>query len=279
MSFLTTGSLFNLSSLEYESKLLQALDNALAVIEFRWDGKIINANKNFLNMMGYTLEEVENQYHSMFVDPEYAQTAEYREFWKNILTGQIQKAEYKRFAKGGRVVWIEASYARVNEGKNATIIKIAMDITHHMNEYLSHKAQIQALSLSNAVVHFSPDGAVLDANSKFLDMMGYRIEEIKGRHHSMFVSPSHITTPEYREFWEKLNRGEFITTQCRRITKSGAAVWFEATYNPVFDVDGNIQSIVKCATDITKKMESHQILRSKVLLPFETVPSDTRLVS
>src|SRR5438874_2505417 len=89
---------------------LAALNKSQAIIEFNLDGTILTANANFLNALGYTLEEVKGKHHSLFVEPGYKESAEYREFWAALNRGEYQAAQYKRIGKGGKEVWIEASY-------------------------------------------------------------------------------------------------------------------------------------------------------------------------
>ncbi len=118
-------------------------------------------------------------------------------------------------------------------------------------------ALITALSRAQAMIEFSLDGTIITANDNFLGAMGYQLDEIKGKHHSIFCEPSYVSNPKYREFWNKLNAGNFDSGQYKRLGKGGKEVWIQAAYNPVIDQNGKVVKVVKFATDIThEKVEA-----------------------
>src|SRR5690348_13304768 len=179
--------------------VLAALHKSQAVIEFKLDGTILTANQNFLGAMGYALDEIRGRHHSLFVDPVYKESAEYREFWAKLARGEFQAAQYKRFAKGGREVWIEASYNPIfKNGKPFKVVKFATDISKKMAEYADLKGKTEAIGRSQAVIEFQLDGTIITANENFLPVMGYRLDEIKGNHHSMFADAAYKASAEYR---------------------------------------------------------------------------------
>jgi methyl-accepting chemotaxis protein len=188
-----------------------ALGKSQAVIEFNLDGTIITANQNFLDAMGYRLDEIAGKHHSMFVMPEERGGAAYREFWARLGRGEYQSAEYKRLGKGGREIWIQASYNPIiNEaGKPVKVVKFATDITARKIRSLEDAGKISAIGRAQAVIEFNLDGTIITANENFLATVGYRLDEIQGRHHSMFVGHGERDSAAYREFWAKLGRGEF----------------------------------------------------------------------
>ncbi len=238
---------------DYEAQIA-AISLSQAVIEFSLDGIVQNANENFLSTLGYTLDEIKGKHHRMFCDPEYANSTEYRAFWKKLNNGEYDAGEYKRIGKGGKEVWISASYNPICDlsGVPVKVIKYASDVSKQKLK----DAELAALSKTQAVINFNLDGTVIEANDNFLKTMGYTQAEIKGRHHSMFCDPAYVSTPKYREFWEKLGRGEFESGEFKRISKSGNVVWISAAYNPVFDLSGKVFKVVKYATDITKQKEA-----------------------
>ncbi|HEY0266505.1 MAG TPA: PAS domain-containing methyl-accepting chemotaxis protein [Rhizomicrobium sp.] len=243
----------DVSAQRVQEGMLAALDRAQAVIEFDLSGRIAGANKNFLDVMGYSLEEIRGQHHSLFVDPAWRQSPDYRAFWDKLGRGEFDAGKYKRIAKGGREVWIQASYNPIPDknGKPYKVVKFATDIT--ASETLAHeqKSKVDAISRAQAVIEFKLDGTILSANENFLSTMGYAAGEIVGRHHSMFADPDYARGPEYRQFWETLNRGEFIADKFRRTGKGGKEVWILASYNPLFDLNGKPYKVIKYATDIT----------------------------
>jgi methyl-accepting chemotaxis protein len=232
-----------------------AISRSQAVIEFRMDGAIVTANQNFLNALGYTLEEIQGKHHSMFVEPMERDGAAYRDFWAGLNCGEFQAAQYKRVAKGGRHIWIQASYNPVTDsaGKPVGVIKFATDITAQKIRNMEDAGKIAAIDVAQAVIEFEMDGTIVTANDNFLKAMGYSLAEIKGKHHSMFVEPSERDSAAYRDFWEKLNRGEYQSAEYKRVGKGGKEVWISASYNPILDERGKPFKVVKFASDVTEQ--------------------------
>ncbi len=363
--------MFNFVSDVKEMKAkLAAINKAQAVIEFNMDGTIITANDNFLKTLGYSLDEIKGRHHSMFVDPAYKNSMEYQQFWSLLNRGLYQSAEYKRIAKGGTEVWIQASYSPLldEKGKPFKVVKYAMDVTKakkdsinssrlklaldksssnimmaddkfniiymngavtsflqeaekdiqkdlprfsvnnlvgqnidifHKNpahqrgtldklsdtyktsiqvggrsfnlianpiydenkerigtavEWLDGAAagMVDAINKSQAVIEFTTDGTIMNANANFLQALGYSLGEIKGRHHSMFVDENYKNSGEYKQFWEALNRGEAQSGEFKRFAKNGKEVWIQASYSPIIDLRGKVVRVVKTASDITQ---------------------------
>jgi methyl-accepting chemotaxis protein len=239
---------------------LEALLRAQASIEFELDGHIVHANEAFLALMGYTLAEVKGQHHRLFVDPAHAASAEYTAFWAALGAGQVQNAEFKRLAKGGRPVWLQASYTPVLDrlGRPRRIIKVAQDTTARRLRDADFEGQIEAIHKSQAVIAFDMAGHVLHANDNFLHTLGYTLAEVHGQHHSLFLEPAEAHSPAYRAFWDGLRAGRFQSAQFKRIAKDGRAVWIQASYNPILDLDGRPCKVVKFATDITAQVTQQQ---------------------
>ncbi|NQZ88472.1 MAG: PAS domain-containing protein [Colwellia sp.] len=237
---------------------ITAISKAQAVIEFNMDGTIITANENFLATLGYTLAEVQGKHHSMFVEPAFKASTEYREFWAKLNRGEYESKEYKRLGKGGKEVWIQASYNPILDlnGKAYKVVKFATDVTTQKLENANFSGQIDAISKAQAVIEFNMDGTIITANENFLATLGYTLAEVQGKHHSMFVEPAFKASTEYREFWQKLNRGEFESKEYKRLGKGGKEVWIQASYNPILDLNGKPYKVVKFATDVTAQVTS-----------------------
>jgi methyl-accepting chemotaxis protein len=237
---------------------IAAIGKSQAVIEFQMDGTVITANDNFLRALGYTLDEVKGRHHSMFVDEASRQSGEYREFWARLNRGEYQAAEYKRIGKGGKEVWIQASYNPIFDlkGKPFKVVKYATDVTQQKMVSADYAGQIAAVDKSQAVIQFNMDGTVITANDNFLKALGYTLDEVRGRHHSMFVDEAYRQSGEYREFWARLNRGEYQAAEYKRIGKGGKEVWIQASYNPIFDLNGKPFKVVKYATDVTPQKQA-----------------------
>ncbi|MCA1472743.1 PAS domain-containing methyl-accepting chemotaxis protein [Bradyrhizobium sp. IC3195] len=232
---------------------LDAIGRSQAMIEFNLDGTIIAANKNFLDALGYRLEEIQGKHHSMFVPADQRDSAEYKAFWAALNRGEYQAREFKRIAKDGREVWIEASYNPVLDGNGKTVMvaKIATDITEKKIRSMTDASKIAAISRAQAVIEFKLDGTIVSANENFCKALGYSLDEIKGKHHSLFVAEADRNSPAYREFWAALNRGEYQAGEFKRIGKGGREVWILASYNPLLDENGRPYGVVKFATDVT----------------------------
>lgn len=240
---------------------LDALHRSQAVIEFALDGTILTANQNFLDAIGYSLHEVQGRHHGLFVDPADREGEAYREFWAKLARGEFAAGEFRRIAKGGRQVWIQATYNPIcdRDGKPVKVVKFAADVTAQKLQTTDAAGQLAAVNRSQAVIQFAPDGTVLDANANFLAAVGYRIEEIRGQHHAMFVEPGYANTPEYAAFWDRLRGGDFSSGMFQRFGKGGRSFWIQASYNPIFDPSGRLIKIVKYATDVTANMEARSV--------------------
>ena len=236
---------------------LDAIGRSLAIIEFDPTGKILSANENFCKALGYQASEIIGQHHSLFVEPEYVHSPEYREFWAKLGRGEFDAREYERIGKGGRKVWIQASYSPVidSRGKVLKVVKVASDITQTKLRNAEFETRLNAISLVQSVIEFTPAGEVITANELFLNLLGYGPEEVKGLHHRIFVEPAYLQSRDYQAFWEKLNRGEHIANSFKRLGKNGKEVWVQASYNPIFDLNGKVLKVIEFATDISDLTE------------------------
>ncbi|TXN28834.1 PAS domain S-box protein, partial [Methylobacterium sp. WL93] len=236
------------------------MDRSRARIAFAPDGTILDANANFLGLVGYTLAELKGQSHRNLVTSSERDAPAYRAFWDALRRGEPQTREFKRVAKDGHEVWIQATYSPVLDraGRVSKIVKFASDITAQVQRAIDQEGQLAALNRSQAVIEFTLDGTILTANANFLNAVGYRLDEIRGQHHSLFVDANERTGEAYRSFWGQLGRGEFAAGEFRRIAKGGREVWIQATYNPISDRDGVPFKVVKFATDISTQVHERQ---------------------
>lgn len=249
MSFLSFGS--------NESAVLAAFSKSQAVIEFDLTGRVLTANANFCKAIGYELSEIVGKPHSMFCEASYATSQDYVDFWSRLKEGKFASAAYKRIAKGGREIWIQASYNPVIvRGKVTKVVKIATDITEAKQKAAEDEGKIDAISRTQAVIEFTPSGDILHANQNFLSCLGYELSEILGRHHGMFCEPALRDSAEYRQFWRDLANGEPKSEEFKRIGKGGKIIWIQASYNPILNADGKVFKVVKFATDITERVRA-----------------------
>jgi len=242
--------------------LLAALDRAQATIEFNLDGTVQTANENFLRLLGYSLEEVCGKHHRTFCDPSYVASPAYEAFWAKLRRGEFETGVYRRLGKNDKEVWLQASYNPVfdREGRAYKVVKIASDITEQRNRSAEQEGRMNAIDKVQATIEFNLDGTVLTANENFLRLLGYSLEEIRGRHHRVFCEPSYVATPDYEAFWSKLRRGESDSGVYPRVGKDNRQVWIQASYNPIFTAAGKPYKVVKFATDITSQRRAQEEL-------------------
>ncbi|MBY0515781.1 MAG: PAS domain-containing methyl-accepting chemotaxis protein [Bacteriovoracaceae bacterium] len=235
--------------------VLDALSKSQAIIEFNLDGTVLYANDNFCQALGYSLDDIKGKHHRIFCDEKYTNSQAYKDFWSKLNRGEFDAGEYRRITKTGQDIWIQASYNPVfdKNGKCFKVVKSASDVTKQKLQTAIYQAKVDAINKSQAVIEFTPDGTIVDANDNFLNTLGYSLSEVKGRHHRMFCDPSYTSSQEYRQFWEKLGRGEFDAAQYLRFGKGGKQIWIQASYNPVMNPEGKVISVIKYATDITKE--------------------------
>ncbi|CAN1558056.1 PAS domain [Rhabdaerophilaceae bacterium] len=246
--------------------LLEAVKSNYAYIEFDTAAHVLTANENFLNVLGYQLQDIVGKHHRMFVEPAFANTPAYSQLWADLIAGKAASGIFKRLTSKGNDVFIQAVYAPVKDevGRVMKIVKIATDVTAEKLQATDFAGQLAAIGKAQAVIEFGLDGRVLHANENFCQTLGYQLSEIKGQHHSMFVDGVERSGPEYRMFWEKLGRGEYDSGQYRRIAKSGKEIWIQASYNPIMDLNGKPFKVVKYATEITAQVMASRALQQAV---------------
>jgi methyl-accepting chemotaxis protein len=242
----------------FESQL-QAIHRAQAVIEFDLEGKILFANANFLNLMGYSLQEVTGQHHRIFVDPKEVASSSYTDFWRRLREGNYQTAEYKRFTKTGKEVWIHATYNPIKgpDGKVLKIVKFASDITHDVEQ----KKEFRLLSMvanetDNAVLISNADRQIQYVNKGFNQMTGYAAHEVLGHRAREFLVGSK-TDPVTRERIEaELEAPRAFYDEIEIHRKDGSSLWISVTSNPVYDEAGKHSNYIAILADISKVKSS-----------------------
>lgn len=249
--------------------MVDAINKVQARIEFNLDGTIVTANDNFLNVVGYTMEEIQGKHHRIFCEASYSNSPAYAAFWEKLNRGEFDMGEYLRLGKGGKEVWINASYNPImnDKGEVYKVVKFATDVTEEKNKTAEYESKLEAIDKSQAAIEFKMDGTIITANDNFLGAIGYTLDEVQGKHHRIFCQPEYANSPAYTAFWEKLNRGEFDSGEYLRLAKGGKEIWINASYNPIFNADGKVYKVVKFASDITaEKMRALESARLKMSL-------------
>ena len=234
---------------------IEALNRVLGVIEFSLDGTILAVNQNFALATGYDAHEVIGKHHRMFMPGTEAATADYVKFWQDLARGEFKSGIYKRIGKNGREVWLQATYNPIldSEGKPVKIIKFATDVTQQKARDVDLASQISAIHQIMAVIEFDLQGNILDANDNFLTAVGYQKHAVVGQHHRMFVSAEMQQSPEYLQFWQQLAQGKTQAGIYQRVAANGKPLWLQASYNPIYDLNGQPYKIVKYAVDVTEQ--------------------------
>lgn len=245
---------------------LKALHRVQAVIEFNLDGTILTANQNFLNTVGYSLDEIQGKHHRMFCESDFGQSLEYRQLWERLSKGEFIASEFKRVGKSGKEIWINASYNPIfdPEGRPFKVIKFATDITAAKHRNFDYEGKVSAINRAQAVIEFNLDGTILAANDNFLKTVGYSLNEIQGQHHKMFCDGEYTKSQDYKDFWNRLASGEFVAGEFKRQGKTGKEIWINASYNPIFNADGKPFKVVKFATDVTASKMSAAEYEGKI---------------
>lgn len=269
--------------LAYQNKIAalqcraSSVDTALATIHFKTDGTIMGASDHFLQLLGYSRDELVGKHHSVLCEPAYSRSQPYARFWQDLASGQSQQGTFNRLRKGGSPVWVEATYFPVKDeqGNVVEICKIASDVTSNQERLLLLDSAYAAINRSMAVIEFTPEGEILTANENFLNLLGYRLQDIKGRHHKLFCFDDFYQ--QNPGFWQSLKSGNFYAGQFDRKTSSGDTVYLEATYNPVIDSNGVVIKVIKFATDVSAQKHKTEEIRKAAELSFTTAEETSQI--
>ena len=254
--------------------IISAMDKSQGTIEFDMDGTVSDANDNFLGILGYSLEEVKGKHHRIFCEESYANSEEYKAFWEKLNHGEVESGEYKRIGKGGKDVFIQATYNPIFDanGKPTKVLKIATDITKQKLINAEFEGKINAIDKSQGTIEFGMDGTIITANENFLSILGYSLDEVQGKHHKIFCEESFVNSAQYSEFWEKLNEGKYDAGEYKRIGKNGREAYIRASYNPIFDLSGKPMKVLKIASDVTeqKRIERERTKQAALIMEMST---------
>ena len=239
---------------------IKAVDATLAKAEFDGKGKVIAANENFMDIMGYGSQEITQQNHRIFCDSKYTRSTEYQQFWEDLMNGLPKVGEVKRITKMGDERWLQASYTPVKDrdGNFYKVIKFAFDITEQKKSYMDFEGQLKAINRSNALLEMNMEGKILHANELFLDMLEYDLEEIRGKGHRILVSPEHRKSEAYRNQWQELKEGAFHSGTFEMLTRTGQRRILRGSYNPIFNVEGKPYKVVCFVSDITEATQREE---------------------
>ncbi|MDP5460789.1 PAS domain-containing methyl-accepting chemotaxis protein [Alishewanella sp. SMS8] len=233
---------------------LNAIKHFVAYIEFDNKGNISFANELFLQASGYLESEIIGKHHRILCDKNYINSNEYKRFWDDLAQGQSKTDIFERRTKTGKVLFLDATYFPVKDqsGQVFKVIKICSDVTANKLRLDFQNAVFKSMDNTTAIIEFTPDGVIADANELFLSVMGYSKDELIGKHHKIFCHSQFYD--ENPNFWKKISLGEPFSGLFERKNKLGQAVWLEATYNPIADSNGKVTKVVKFAANVTSRI-------------------------
>nr|WP_283173323.1 PAS domain-containing methyl-accepting chemotaxis protein [Parathalassolituus penaei] len=251
--------------------VVNALHQAMMVVEFTPDGVITNANPLFLQLMGYSLEQIRGQHHRMFCPPEVASSQEFRDNWARVSQGGSVAGRFMHLKQDGSQVWLEASFnpLKNSDGRITGSIAFFTDVTRTEMRTRQSRARMDAINRSSAVIEFSPDGVVREVNDLFLKTLNYERKEVIGQHHRIFCPSSFVQSRQYEDFWNSLRSGKYQSGRFERIDHQGNPVWLEATYNPILDANGRVEKIIKIASDITQRVKENQARNQRAVSAYD----------
>lgn len=236
-----------------------ALNQTFGMMECDMNGNILNCNAIFLNPLRYGRDELVGKNVNKLLDEATQNSLEYKQLWESLNKGNSVTKQIKRIAKDQQEFWFQSTYVSIknDQGKPFKVMVYSYCITAEKLKNADYQGQLKAIDRLQGIIEFDLKGNILAANDNFEKVTGYKREEIVGNHHSMFVDAQYKTSTEYKAFWERLARGEPQQGVVKRVGKSGKEFWLQATYNPIYGLDGKPFKVVKYATDITQsKLEA-----------------------
>jgi len=265
-----------LSGLQQELEHLQHTQDAICQsmlnLSLNANGLIEEINDPLLNLLGYSRQELVNQSKDKLFSAQSKNSAEYRQLQSIFSAAEACSAAYALQRRDGREIWLRMVWTAVKDrrGQLIKVIALGTDVTQAMEKAKEQEGVIKALLRSTAVIEFNLDGSVITANDKFLQLMGYQLEAVKGKHHRVFCDPAETSSSQYQEFWRTLNQGQYVANRFKRLNSHGHTIWLEASYNPVFDSHDKLYKIVKFATDVTEQVMQEQAVSEAAEIAYST---------
>ncbi|MFL9812634.1 PAS domain-containing methyl-accepting chemotaxis protein [Stutzerimonas sp. VN223-3] len=253
-------------------QIKDSLYRELMIMEIDPQGRVQHANPLFLSEMGYQLDELVGRPIDSFFSDEFRREPNYASLKMTMQRAEHINGAFRLLKANGEEAWLRSIWQPIkrSDGSLQHFALCASNLTRTIAASREHESVISALRRSTAVIEFDLSGHVLNANDRFLEGMGYRLEQIKGKHHRMFCEREESDSAAYREFWIRLNRGEYIAERFKRIDANGRVVWLEASYNPVLDAYGKLYKVIKFATVITDQVNREMAVAEAATIAYGT---------
>lgn len=252
-----------IASLTFEMEALKSVQEHISlstgIIHFDTNGSVEHINTKMLAMLGYDLQDIKGRNNTALLSKDYLNSKEYKDLWNELRKGISGNQTIMFMNKNNHSIWFDCVYTPVVDSTNRVleIVGVFTNINELVGSKIEVDHKLKAINLSMAIIEFSPDGIILDANENFLKTVKYAKKEIVGQHHSIFCDNDYKKSPEYRQFWDSLKKGNFFSDKFKRVDKHGRELWLEASYNPVFDEHGGVYKVIKIASDTTKFIEQY----------------------
>lgn len=258
-----------IKNLDDSNSYIHSIKESLAVSEYSLEGKILDANKFFLDLFGYDIEELKNQATGSITTYQSSTDTRENNIWERLKQGKSYEGTHQRYKKSGEAIWLKEVYIPIfDQDTPYKAIVIHTDISVYKTQIMNQEAVLNALDLSMAIIEFTPQGYILKANKNFLSSVNYPEKDIINKHHKIFCHDDfYIQNPN---FWQELEEGEFKSGQFERRDSQGNTLWLEATYNPVFDHNGNVIKVIKFASDISSQIEDQKSTQTAAKVAYET---------
>ncbi|MCW2290438.1 methyl-accepting chemotaxis protein [Pseudomonas sp. BIGb0408] len=258
--------------LAMQEEVRENLEKEMIIIQLSGDGRIERVNDLFQSELGYRAGEVEGQYLTQLSPSDLARDPHQLRALSAIKERRHFNGALRLLGKDGQHVWLRSVVIPMSDhltGAKQMVIH-SSNLTRTIEASLENESLVKALLRSTAVIEFNLDGTVITANDSFLRGMGYNLSQVVGKHHSIFCTAEESASDAYRQFWERLRRGEFVVARFRRIDSGGRDVWLEASYNPITDIHGKLYKVVKFATVITEQVNLEKAVAEAANLAYST---------
>ncbi|PJE25906.1 methyl-accepting chemotaxis sensory transducer with Pas/Pac sensor [Pseudooceanicola antarcticus] len=232
---------------------IDAICRSHLMVWYDMEGTILDANDKFCEETGYSHGEVVGKSYKVFVREKDHDLPELRTLWRDMGEGKSVNRIVPRLNRAGEEIWFDVTYTPVKgpEGGYTHVLSVAREISRNHFRRRDNRSQVDAVKRSMAVAEYELDGRLIDANELFLKPMGYKLEDVKGKHHRTFMDPEEAAAPAYADFWSRLRQGSSESGQVRRRDRNGAYRWLEATYETLIDPEGRPFKVVCYAFDTT----------------------------
>ena len=249
-----------------------SLDSEMLVLQLDPQGRIEEVNGNFEKEMLYRAEQLIGRNIEEIVPAHVKQLDFYQRMKSAISRGEHLNGAFRLQRGNGEEAWLRSILQPVKtaDGRIKYFSMHSSDLTRTIETSREHESLIKALMRSTAVIEFNLDGQVLTANERFLQTLGYSLEQVRGKHHRMFCEPEEASSAGYQAFWDKLRRGEYVAERFKRVDAHGRTVWLEASYNPIFDTHDVLYKVVKFATVITDQVNQEQAVAQAADIAYTT---------